>query len=145
MSHSSDLILAFAHQHQLIVPSMTEHLLPIYEICEVYYRGHSSHLKPNPQCVPTQFLKDQSSRIIFNAYFMLLQQGLNCCNNVKILFEVWDIHLLTCSSIQHDSCLSYYVHKYKMKYQSNTKHLFYVYHCTRATCFDSYRIIFRPF
>ena len=23
--------------------------------------------------------------------------------------------------------------------------LYYVYYCTRATCFDSYRIIFRPF
>jgi len=22
---------------------------------------------------------------------------------------------------------------------------YYVYYCTRATCFDSYRIIFRPF
>ena len=30
-------------------------------------------------------------------------------------------------------------------YQSNTTQLYYVYYCIRATCFDSYRIIFRPF
>ena len=30
-------------------------------------------------------------------------------------------------------------------YQSNTTKLYYVYYCIRATCFDSYRIIFRPF
>jgi len=30
-------------------------------------------------------------------------------------------------------------------YQSNTTKLYYVCYCTRATCFDSYRIIFRPF
>ena len=29
--------------------------------------------------------------------------------------------------------------------QSNTTNLYYVYYCTTATCFDSYRIIFRPF
>lgn len=88
MSHSSDLILAFAYQYQLIVSSMAVHLLPFYGICKVYYRGHSLHLNPTLQCVPTQFLKDQFSLIIFNAYFMLLQQGLNCWNNVMILFEV---------------------------------------------------------
>jgi len=32
-----------------------------------------------------------------------------------------------------------------MTYQSNTTKLYYVYYCIRATCFDSYRIIFRPF
>ena len=32
-----------------------------------------------------------------------------------------------------------------MMYQSNTTKLYYVYYCNRATCFDSYRIIFRPF
>ena len=32
-----------------------------------------------------------------------------------------------------------------MMYQSNTRKLYYVYYCIRATCFDSYRIIFRPF
>ena len=32
-----------------------------------------------------------------------------------------------------------------MMYQSNTIKLYYVYYCTRETCFDSYRIIFRPF
>jgi hypothetical protein len=32
-----------------------------------------------------------------------------------------------------------------MKYQSNTTKLYYVYYCIRATCFDSYRIIFRHF
>jgi len=32
-----------------------------------------------------------------------------------------------------------------MMYQSNTTHRYYVYYFTRATCFDSYRIIFRPF
>ena len=37
------------------------------------------------------------------------------------------------------------VYKNKMKYQSNTTKLYYIYYCTRATCFDSYRIIFRPF
>jgi hypothetical protein len=31
-----------------------------------------------------------------------------------------------------------------MKYQSDTTKP-YVYYCIRATCFDSYRIIFRPF
>ena len=30
-------------------------------------------------------------------------------------------------------------------YQSNTTQLYYVYYCTNATCFDSYRNIFRPF
>ena len=30
-------------------------------------------------------------------------------------------------------------------YQSNTTKLYYVYYCIRAACFDSYRIIFRPF
>jgi len=32
-----------------------------------------------------------------------------------------------------------------MMYQSNTTNLQYVYYCIRATCFDSCRIIFRPF
>ena len=32
-----------------------------------------------------------------------------------------------------------------MMYQSNTPKLYYVYYCVRAACFDSYRIIFRPF
>ena len=85
---------------------MAVHLLPFYGICKVYYRGHSLHLNPTLQFVPTQFLKDQFSWIIFNAYFMLLQQGLNCWNNVMILFEVWDSHLLTPSSIGRDSYLS---------------------------------------
>jgi len=30
-------------------------------------------------------------------------------------------------------------------YQSSTTELYYVYYCARAICFDSYRIIFRPF
>jgi hypothetical protein len=40
-------------------------------------------------------------------------------------------------------CLTQY--KYTMMYQSNTTKLYYVYYYIRATCFDSYRIIFRPF
>ena len=32
-----------------------------------------------------------------------------------------------------------------MIYQSNTTKLYYVYYCIGAACFDSYRIIFRPF
>jgi len=32
-----------------------------------------------------------------------------------------------------------------MKCQSNTTNHYYVHYCIRATCFDSYRIIFRPF
>ena len=35
--------------------------------------------------------------------------------------------------------------KYTMMCQSNTTNLYYVFYCIRATCFDSYRIIFRPF
>ena len=35
--------------------------------------------------------------------------------------------------------------KYTMMYQSDTTQLYYVYYCIRATCFNSYRIIFRPF
>jgi len=35
--------------------------------------------------------------------------------------------------------------KYTMMHQSNTTKLCYVDYCIRATCFDSYRIIFRPF
>ena len=38
-----------------------------------------------------------------------------------------------------------YLYKYTMVYQSNTTELYYVYYCIRATCFGSYRIIFRPF
>ena len=30
-------------------------------------------------------------------------------------------------------------------YQSKTTKLYYVYYCIRATCFDYYRLIFRPF
>jgi len=30
-------------------------------------------------------------------------------------------------------------------YKSNTTKLYYVYYCIRATCFDSYKIIFRPY
>jgi len=37
------------------------------------------------------------------------------------------------------------MNKYTMMYQSNTKKPYYVYYCIRATCFDSYRIIFRLF
>jgi len=37
------------------------------------------------------------------------------------------------------------MYKYTMMYQSNTTKLYYIYYCIRATCFDSYRIIFRPF
>jgi len=37
------------------------------------------------------------------------------------------------------------VHNYTTMYQSNTTKLYYVYYCIRATCFDSYRIIFSPF
>ena len=36
-------------------------------------------------------------------------------------------------------------YKCTMKYQSNTTQLYVFYYCTRATCFGSYRIIFRPF
>ena len=39
----------------------------------------------------------------------------------------------------------FHLYKYTMMYQSNTTKLYYVYYCIRATCFDSYRIIFRPF
>ena len=43
-------------------------------------------------------------------------------------------------------CLFYtIVIKYTMMCQSNTTNCYYVYYCIRATCFDSYRIIFRPF
>jgi len=38
-----------------------------------------------------------------------------------------------------------HTYKYTMMYQSNTTQLYYVYYCTRATCFNCYRIIFRPF
>ena len=34
------------------------------------------------------------------------------------------------------------IYKYTLMYQSNTTKLYYVYYCIRATCFDSYRIIF---
>jgi len=37
------------------------------------------------------------------------------------------------------------VYKYTMMCQSNTTKFYYVYYIIRATCFDSYRIIFRPF
>jgi len=37
------------------------------------------------------------------------------------------------------------VYKYTMMCQSNTTNFYYVYYCIRATCFYSYRIIFRPF
>ena len=37
------------------------------------------------------------------------------------------------------------VYKYTMMYQSNTTKLDCVYYCIRATCFDSYRIIFSSF
>ena len=37
------------------------------------------------------------------------------------------------------------LYKYTMMCQSNTTKFYYVYYCTRATCFDSYRIIFRAF
>ena len=37
------------------------------------------------------------------------------------------------------------IYKYTMMYQSNTTKLYYVYYCIGVTCFDSYRIIFRPF
>ena len=40
---------------------------------------------------------------------------------------------------------SQFPNKYRMMCQSNTTNLYYVYYCIRATCFDSYRIIFRPF
>ena len=33
----------------------------------------------------------------------------------------------------------------KLVLYSSTTKLYYVYYCIRATCFDSYRIIFRPF
>jgi len=36
-------------------------------------------------------------------------------------------------------------YKYTVMYQSDTIQLYYVYYCIRATCFDCYRIIFRPF
>jgi len=32
-----------------------------------------------------------------------------------------------------------------MKYQSNITKLYSVYYCIRATCFDSYRIIYRVY
>jgi len=32
-----------------------------------------------------------------------------------------------------------------MMYQSNTTKLYYVYYCIWVTCFNSYRVIFRPF
>ena len=41
-------------------------------------------------------------------------------------------------------CLTH-IYKYTVMCQSNTTKLYYVYYCIRATCFDSYRIIFRPF
>jgi len=36
-------------------------------------------------------------------------------------------------------------YKYTLMCQSNTKNLYYVFYCISATCFDSYRITFRPF
>jgi len=35
--------------------------------------------------------------------------------------------------------------KYAVMCQSNTTNLYCVFYCIRATCFNSYRIIFRPF
>ena len=37
------------------------------------------------------------------------------------------------------------IYKYTVMYQSDTTKLYYFYYCIRATCFDSYRIIFRTF
>jgi len=37
------------------------------------------------------------------------------------------------------------VYKYTMMYQSNTTKPYYACYCIMATCFDSYRFIFRPF
>jgi len=37
------------------------------------------------------------------------------------------------------------MYKYTMMYQSNATKLYCVYYCIRATCFNSYRIIIRPF
>ena len=44
---------------------------------------------------------------------------------------------------QH-KCYDKYI-KYTTMCQSNTTNLYYVLYCIRATYFDSYRIIFRPF
>ena len=38
-----------------------------------------------------------------------------------------------------------YIYRYTVMYRSSTKKHCCVYYCTRATCFDSYRIVFRPF
>jgi len=47
--------------------------------------------------------------------------------------------------LRHTELQNNLLYKYTMMCQSNTTRLYYVYYFTRATCFDSYRIIFRPF
>jgi len=44
----------------------------------------------------------------------------------------------------HPEVFNTYI-KYTMMYRSNTTKLYYVYYCIRATYFDSYRVIFKPF
>ena len=46
-------------------------------------------------------------------------------------------------NVCHPEVFNTYI-KYTMIYQSNTTNFYYVFYCIRATCFDSYRIIFRP-
>ena len=53
-------------------------------------------------------------------------------------------YLFLCDHSKY-SCISAFVDKYTMMYQSNTTKLYDVYYCIRAARFDSYRIIVRPF
>jgi len=46
-------------------------------------------------------------------------------------------------NVCHPEVFNTYI-KYTMMCQSNTTNLYYVFYCIRATCFDSYTIIFRP-
>ena len=81
--------------------------------------------------------KDTLNKIIYN-----LTQNILAPLYVSILSLRSKVHSFF--FVCHLEVFNTYI-KYTMMYQSNTTKLYYVYYCIRATCFDSYRIIFRPF
>ena len=123
------------------------------------------HLDSIASCLPTGlqlgFLRSWPSLYLpssFSSVFLVLSFSIfhtaKCsdkshlgCKHPPNPFKVYlDVMSLTLTiKAARSTKKSVYIYKYTMKYQSNTTKLYYVYYCIKATCFDSYRIIFRPF
>ena len=130
-------------------------------VTDIYYRGDTETFQPWINSIYLYFSLLLNLCIVTfpNLTFrwpgmviILIIKPTICTNFSNLFFGIklymfWTVPLsiIRSFSLYTQQWYMSYKYKYAMIYQSNKTKLHYVYHSISATCFDSYRIIFRPF